>query len=281
MPVRLASRGQSWQPRHRVLIKIIRSLFGERLPRPSLRCVATLLVVLCVVGSSPARAAADGPDTWDVVGVTAPDVLNMHVEANARSKVIAGIPSDARGLRNLGCTGIPSFAQFMAMTPAERARSGRARWCRVSYGGSEGWVAGRFLRESRDTVIGPWTIVCRDRSCVVEQTGLAGSRRTKLSIEPAGAQNATITISRSRLSRQGALSIHMDGQLVSSGPVAPIRTADGRQLKMTPDDVTAGLLRNMMRHKTMVMTFPGETAGVEFHLEQFEEALQRAGGTAR
>ncbi len=235
-----------------------------------------------LAGVSVADAAADGPDTWDVVNVRSPDVLNVHVEASARSKVIASIPADARGLRNLGCTGTPTFAQWLEMTAAERARSGRARWCRISYAGLEGWVAGRFLREaSRELIFGAWTVVCRDRPCVVEQTGLGGKRQTKLRIEPAAADNATITLFNKRLPRQGVLSIHMDGKLVSSGPIAPLTSADGRHLKMTPDDITAGLLRNMRQHRTMVLSFPGETAGVEFHLEHLDEALKSATDPAR
>jgi len=245
-----------------------------------LRSVFTAL--FCLAAVPVAHAAADGPDNWDVVNVRSPDVLNVHVAASARSKVIASIPADARGLRNLGCTGAPSFAQWLEMTPAERARSGRARWCRISYAGSEGWVAGRFLREaSQDLVFGAWTVVCRDRPCVIEQTGLAGKRQTKLRIEPAAADNATITLFNKRLPRQGVLSIHMDGKLVSSGPIAPLRSADGGHLKMTPDDITAGLLRNMRQHKTMVLSFPGETAGVEFHLEHLDEALKSAVDRAR
>ncbi|MFZ4807263.1 MAG: SH3 domain-containing protein [Hyphomicrobiaceae bacterium] len=244
--------------------------------------------LLSILMSAAALAAADGPDAWDVVHVVPPDVLNVHAEASARSAVIAGIPAETRGLKNLGCTGTPTFQQWMAMSAAERERSSRARWCRISYAGTRGWVSGRFLAEGssaapvpRRTAVGPWAISCQDGGCVIEQAGLGGLRPTRLRIEPKGVQNAEITIQRGGLPRQGVLTVHMDGKLISSGPVAPLRSADGRELKMTPDDITAGLLREMGRHRTMVLTVPGEAGGIEFHLERFGEALTTGQGSAR
>lgn len=249
---------------------------------PLLWGLATLVAMIGLALSSAVHATADGPDLWDVTGVRAPDVLSVHTRANAASPVVASIPADARGLRNLGCTGTPSFAQWLEMTPSERALSGRARWCRIAYGGIEGWVAGRYLREgSGDVTVGRWTVACRERPCVIEQTGLAARRPTRLRIAPQAAGNAAVSILRKPVPRQGTLAIHVDGKLLSSGPVAPLRSADGRALVMTPDDITAGLLRALAGHKTLVLTFPGEGAGVEFHLDGFEDALRRASETAR
>lgn len=111
-----------------------------------IRCspLCALLVALMV---QPAAAEADGPDAFRVVGVATNDALNLRASASAQSRIIARIPPDARGLRNLGCSGIPTFAQWQRLSPAERAAAGQARWCKVEYGGRTGWVAGRFLRE--------------------------------------------------------------------------------------------------------------------------------------
>jgi hypothetical protein len=95
-----------------------------------------------------AVATADGgPDYYAVTGVAADGVLNIRAEPSAGSRKIGEIPHDARGLQNLGCTGGPSFAEWLKMSEAERKRAGRDRWCRVRYQGIVGWVAGRYLME--------------------------------------------------------------------------------------------------------------------------------------
>ncbi|MCU0575148.1 MAG: SH3 domain-containing protein [Syntrophobacteraceae bacterium] len=95
-----------------------------------------------------AGATADGgPDYYAVTGVAAGSVLNLREEASARSTKIGEIPHDARGLRNLGCTGGPSFADWLKMSEAERKRAGRDRWCKVGYRNLVGWAAGRYLME--------------------------------------------------------------------------------------------------------------------------------------
>lgn len=93
-------------------------------------------------------ATADGgPDYYAVTGVAADSVLNIRAEPSAKSRKIGEIPHSARGLRNLGCTGVPSFAEWSKMSETERRRAGRDRWCRVRYQGIVGWVAGRYLME--------------------------------------------------------------------------------------------------------------------------------------
>ena len=100
-----------------------------------------------------AAATADGgPDYYAVTGVAADSVLNIREEASAGSRKIGEIPHDARGLQNLGCTGVPSFAEWLKMSEAERRRAGRSRWCRVRYQNIEGWVAGRYLMEDSNPV---------------------------------------------------------------------------------------------------------------------------------
>ena len=108
-------------------------------------CALAALTLLNAIGI--AGADADGPDYYRVVGVAADDVLNIRTEPTASAKTIGAIPPKADGVRNLGCKGGLSFAEWEKASPAERTASRRARWCRISYRGVEGWVAGRFLAE--------------------------------------------------------------------------------------------------------------------------------------
>jgi hypothetical protein len=95
------------------------------------------------------RAEADGPDHYRVTGVAAGDVLNLRAEPSAGAKKVAEIPADGNCLRNLGCRGGLTFAEFATLSQAERAERERAnpRWCKVEYQGSVGWVAGAYLAE--------------------------------------------------------------------------------------------------------------------------------------
>jgi uncharacterized protein YraI len=109
--------------------------------------VACALVILARVGSGAAHSEADGPDFWSVKAVASGDVLNMRSAPSATASKIGAIPHDARGLKNLGCQGGPTFDQWSKMTPHERKEAAKKRWCQVEYDGKRGWVAGRFLGE--------------------------------------------------------------------------------------------------------------------------------------
>lgn len=108
---------------------------------------AALAVMLGLVATGVAVAEADGPDSFRVVGVAKDDVLNLRQEPSAAAMIIGRIPPDATGLRNLGCRGGQSLAEWQAASEAERAAAVFRRWCRVEYRGTTGWVAGRFLAE--------------------------------------------------------------------------------------------------------------------------------------
>lgn len=250
------------------------------------------VVVAVLLSAGPgAFAAADGPDRWDVTGVAANDVLKMHAAPSTRSRVLAGIPSDAKGLTNRGCR-LPSLRAWQAMSPAEQKRAARSRWCRVSYGGTTGWVAGRYLSEGSDTQagatregpagrrplngsqVGLWTLLCLRGACWIEQLTTRAPKATLLKIEPVAAGNARITIERLGLPRQGVLSIVMDGKKLSAGPVAPLLDKDGRRLVMEPDDMTLGLLRSVSGARTMVLSFEGEAAAAELDVSETSKALQ-------
>ncbi len=102
---------------------------------------------MVLIGMNMAHSEADGPDSWSVRGVASDDVLNLRSAPSPTASKIGAIPHDAHGLKNLGCQGGLTFAQWRKMTPDERKEAAKKRWCQVEYGGKRGWVAGRFLGE--------------------------------------------------------------------------------------------------------------------------------------
>lgn len=108
------------------------------------------LLLTGLLFSSPAVfAEADGPDYWQVRDVAKNDVLNMRSSADFKAEKTGGIPHDARCIKNMGCKGGLTFDEFTTLSEAEKQQiiKQRPRWCRVSYAGTTGWVAGRYLRE--------------------------------------------------------------------------------------------------------------------------------------
>lgn len=79
-----------------------------------------------------ADGLSGGPDFWAVAGVGASDLLNLRDRPSVQGAVLERLP-DGAVLRNMGC-----------------AITGTTRWCHVTNpaSGTEGWVAGRYLRES-------------------------------------------------------------------------------------------------------------------------------------
>lgn len=112
------------------------------------RITLTLLLQLMLAGLAvTAFAEADGPDFFAVTDVAADDVLNIRAGPSAGTDKIGEIPHDGHAVQNLGCQGLPSFAEWQQMSAQARRAARRDHWCRVRYEGVEGWVAGRFLRE--------------------------------------------------------------------------------------------------------------------------------------
>lgn len=91
-----------------------------------------------VTGASPA--------SWSVAGVAAGDVLNMRDVPSGDAKVLVRIPPDARGLKALGCLKKQLALDDWMELSKEARRDAQLLWCRVEYGGQQGWVAGRFLK---------------------------------------------------------------------------------------------------------------------------------------
>ncbi|WP_295385052.1 SH3 domain-containing protein [uncultured Thiodictyon sp.] len=80
-----------------------------------------------------ADALAGGPDFWEVTGLAGGDTLNLRAGPSAHARVVGEIRNGSV-LRNLGCR-----------------MSGKQRWCHVARpqdSTANGWVAGRYLRES-------------------------------------------------------------------------------------------------------------------------------------
>ena len=72
---------------------------------------------------------------------------NLRDVPSADSKSLAGIPFNARGLKNFGCRrGELPFDQWARMREPQR-RAANTKWCRIEFQGKQGWVAGRFLKE--------------------------------------------------------------------------------------------------------------------------------------
>ncbi|KAB2912424.1 MAG: hypothetical protein F9K29_19350 [Hyphomicrobiaceae bacterium] len=105
------------------------------------------LVLASVLGPAVSVAEEVTPAFWAVTGVRAGDVLHLRDVPSAESKSLAGIPPDARGLKNLGCrTNVVPLEQWARMTKAQRDYA-QTRWCRVEYRGQQGWVAQRYLKQ--------------------------------------------------------------------------------------------------------------------------------------
>ncbi|MGO4666680.1 SH3 domain-containing protein [Bosea sp. 2RAB26] len=95
----------------------------------------------------PARSKVAGPDFWAVTGVAGHDVLALRAAPKPSAARTGVVPSDGRRLQNLGCTGVPSLAEWQRMSPKQQRVARAGRWCKVRYNGRTGWVRGKFLRE--------------------------------------------------------------------------------------------------------------------------------------
>jgi uncharacterized protein YgiM (DUF1202 family) len=116
--------------------------------RNASRTVLAVAVVLALLASAEPRAAPK-PRYWVVTGVAANDVLQLRDMPSADSRSLARIPPHARGLKHLGCRrNQPPLEQWMRMSEMQRQEA-QTQWCRVEYGGRQGWVAGRYLKKGQ------------------------------------------------------------------------------------------------------------------------------------
>jgi len=105
-----------------------------------------IFIVFCIAGNS-CFAEADGPDEWQVSGISSGKNLNMRKGPSRDFPVIAKLPGNATNLENLGC--FPEFSpiEWQDFNARERQLASKLRWCRVGFKGMKGWVYGQYLQE--------------------------------------------------------------------------------------------------------------------------------------
>lgn len=99
---------------------------------------------LVILASGVALAAADGPDYFQLRGKEA---VSLYDRMGAGAVRIGTLPVKAEGLRNLGCRGLPAYAEWSAMDGAARDAARQNAWCRVAFLGKRGWVRQVHLAE--------------------------------------------------------------------------------------------------------------------------------------
>lgn len=103
-----------------------------------------LVLVLMLIPIAEAQAVADGPDYFQI---KAEEAVNLHESNNLDSTFLATVPSDTKGLKNLGCSGFTPFDEWSKMSPEEQSKAKEKIWCKVSYKGVDGWVQNKYLAE--------------------------------------------------------------------------------------------------------------------------------------
>ena len=109
---------------------------------PAIRMIGLAAFAAALVSCGAALAEADGPDFFRVTGVREGSALNVRAGPGLEHPRIGSLPFDADGIRNLGCEGGLSFAEWEAASPAEREAARYSRWCRVEHGATAGWALG-------------------------------------------------------------------------------------------------------------------------------------------
>ena len=121
-----------------------------------LRCVVVLIVVFLT--PRLAFSEADGPDFFRIKSPEAP----IREQAQIDSPIVAVLTAGTVGLRNLGCSGIIPYGEWVKLNAAEKKISRENVWCKVSFlhrndslkdkfeyqfGGISGWIQNIHLQE--------------------------------------------------------------------------------------------------------------------------------------
>jgi hypothetical protein len=149
-----------------------RALFATRL---AVWLPGIALLAATAMSCATAHAEADGPDFLRVIGVGVGSVLNVRSGPGLGHPAVGSLAFDADGIRNLGCEGGPTFAEWQEATPDEREAARKRRWCRIEHGGTVGWAAGWHLGEggAPDAASGLSNLVGERWSLVFAPTGAA------------------------------------------------------------------------------------------------------------
>jgi len=105
------------------------------------------IAVLASLAGGPAALADGGPDFYRIVGVAPGAVLALRETPSTEGRTLAELPAGSDRLRNLGCTGQATLAEWEAAAPAQRETLRQSRWCRVEAAGLTGWLPGANLAE--------------------------------------------------------------------------------------------------------------------------------------
>jgi len=230
-----------------------------------------LLTVVAVSGllfaAIDVAAEADGPDYFRVTGVAENDVLNIRDAPEAGAPKLGEIPWNGDGIRNLGCQGGLSFAEWEVASEAERKAAAQTRWCRVSYEGVEGWAAGWFLAEGAY----PEPATAGSGAPSLWRLGMVNGEPVVGDAEATFGSDGSIsgTTGCNRFNGRGEMD---DGLLVINGPMATTRMAcPGDALTMQEDHILAALqgrLKVDFDPFSQSLQLFNEDAGVTLRLER-------------
>ena len=106
-----------------------------------------LTAVATVATAAPAIGGAEWPETFRVVGIAPGHSLALRSGPGLVYPIAGALPANVAGVRNLGCKGGLTTAEWTRASAHERAASAERRWCHVRFGTVAGWARARFLRE--------------------------------------------------------------------------------------------------------------------------------------
>jgi uncharacterized protein YraI len=117
--------------------------------RGTLRNLLKVALLFAVLTSSatPSHAEAEGPEAFRVVGVPAGHSLVLRSGPGLLYPIAGALPANSTGVKNLGCKGGLSLADWQRANPRERAASIERRWCHVRHGNVTGWARAKSLHE--------------------------------------------------------------------------------------------------------------------------------------
>lgn len=98
--------------------------------------------------ANAAFADADGPDAWQVTGVSQSSALNIRMGPGTQYPIIGTFSPGEHGLQQVTCVPYHTFAQYQALTKTQ-VENLPPRWCLMRSADSKrsGWVLQRYIAE--------------------------------------------------------------------------------------------------------------------------------------